>query len=138
VAAEFLKNLGLNDEEYRKLAALGASTPAAILAIRRAAPESFDQLLGATRARELVTRLETLLTPEERKRLALASPKVYPLGAMLGVPPVEIPQPAFDIEERDRLFNELQSLRKLQAPSPADRSRIAELESRLNALLESR
>jgi len=139
VSLAFLSKLGLDDDEYRKLANLGASTPAALLGVRRAAPKAFDDLLGATRAREVTARLESLLTSEELERQSLAQPpNMYPLGAMLGTKPEELPRPKYDIVERDRLFNELRSLRQSRHPSQADKMRMAELERRLNALLESR
>src|ERR1700733_1644001 len=120
------------------MGALGATSPAALLAMRRAAQEAFDNLVGKDRSQEIASHLENLLTPEERQRLTTAPPaKHFPLGARLGTPPSELPQPKFDISERDRLFDELQSLKKLPSRSIAQETRMAELETRLNALLES-
>lgn len=138
MSSEFLSKLGLSEDEVKKLAGLGASTPAALLALRRAAPDDFERLFGKSKASEITVRLEGLLRPEERDSLASApQPRRYPLGANLGTPPTGLPQPKFDIAERDRLFRELQSLRQSSSLSPADKVRLAELESRLNALLES-
>ena len=85
MGSEFLQKLGLSQEEYKKLAKLGAPSPAALLAMRSAAQERFDALVGKDRADEIAVRLESQLTPEERERLTSAPPaKHYPLGAMLG------------------------------------------------------
>jgi hypothetical protein len=137
MGSEFLSELSLSAEEKRKLAELGASTPAALLSLRRAAPEAFENLLGKERAKEVVEQLWSLLTPDEQARLSTAHPpRRFPLGARLDTPPTGLPPPNFDVEKRDRIFNELQSLRKLSSLSPVQRNRIADLERELNALLE--
>jgi len=137
MGSEFLSELSLSVEEKRKLAELGASTPAALLSLRRAAPEAFENLLGKERAKEVVEQLWNLLTPDEQAKLSTAaSPRHFPLGARLDTPRTGLPTPKFDIEKRDRIFNELQALRKLSSPSPVQRKRIADLERALNALLD--
>lgn len=135
---EFLAALGLTPEEMKKLANLGASTASALLSLTQAAPEAFENLLGKERAGAIVEKLRTQMTPEERERLSTSPPpKRFPLGARLDKAPGALPAPKFDIEERDRLFKELQSLRELDSRSRAQKERIADLEKQLNVLLES-
>ena len=136
MGVKFPQNLGLTPEEQDKIARLGISTPAAFLAMRRAAQEPFDNLFGKDRADEIASRIETELTPEEREHLASGAPRRhFPLGALLGDPP-KLVRPKFDIEERDRLFNELQALRGLSTLSADQKYRITQLEAMLNALFE--
>ncbi len=135
----FLSNLGLTEEEKSKLAKLGASTPAALLALRRAASQDFETLLGKDRAEQITKGLRQLLSEDELQRIDTAPPvRRYPLGALLGELPAGLPPPKFDIAERDRIFDELQSLKKLNAPTEDQRIRIAELEDKLNVLLNRR
>jgi hypothetical protein len=139
VGLKFLQELGLTAEEEEKLGRLGLSSPAAVLAMRRAAPEPFDNLLGKDRADEIVARIKSQMTPVELDQLnSRATVRRFPLGAILGAPPSELLEPKFDIEERDRLFGELRSLRQLSSPTQDQLDRMAELEARLNSLLESK
>ena len=136
MGSEYLSKLNLTEEERSKLAALGTSTPAMLLSVRRASPEAFEALVGKERAEEITLALEELLTPEEKQRLARgAAAGWFSLGARLDRPPEKLPPPPYDIEERDRIFKELQSLKKSQPPTPSQKKRIADLETRLNNLL---
>jgi hypothetical protein len=138
MGSKFLSDLDLSADEKAKLASLAAPSPAAVLSMRRAAPEAFDGLFGKERADQIAARLENQLTPEEKQRLESSVPvKRFPLGASLGTPPSHLPPPKFDIEERDQIFEQLQALRKLDSPSTEQTKRKSELEDRLNALLES-
>ena len=84
---EFLSRLSLQDDEREKLAGLGASTPLAILSMRKASKESFDRFFGAVRADAIAEELQTLLSEEERRRLDdQTSPFLGYLGARLGPP----------------------------------------------------
>jgi hypothetical protein len=139
MVSEFLSNLDLSPDEREKLAGLAASTPAAVLAMRRAAPEAFDGLFGKERADQIAAALEDQLTPEEKQRLASRVPVTqFSLGANLETPPSELPPPQFDIGQRDRIFDEIQELRELKSPSAEQSKRKIELEQRLSALLESK
>ena len=86
MAAPYLAQLGLSDEEQRKLAAIGAETPQMLLGVYHASTEAFEHLLGVERAREVVEKLTQLVTPEERRRLA-GQPRRFATGARLGKPP---------------------------------------------------
>lgn len=138
MGSEFLSALDLTPDEKKKLANLGAATPIALLSLCQAAPEAFDDLVGKERADVIVGDLRNLLTPEEQDRLvATPPPRRFPLGARLDKGPGSLPAPKFDIEQRDRLFEELQSLRNLSSVSLTQKQRIADLEKQLNLLLES-
>ena len=136
---EYLSDLELSPEEHAKLAGLGASSAAALWSLWEAAPKEMDRLLEAQRSTEIHERLRALLTPEERERLDLShSVKKYPLGASLRTPPAHLPPPRFDIEKRDRLFEEIQALRDAGGRSEMADEHILELERELNELLEKR
>lgn len=134
---QYLSELGLTPEEHKALAALGATNAAALWSMWRAAPDALEKLLGEPRADGIHRRLRDLLTPEERQRLDDAPPaKRYAFGASLRKPSPHLPPPPFDIEERDRIFSELQSLRGSHIRSAVEDGRILELETALNHLLE--
>jgi len=137
MAAPFLSNLGLTDDERKTLSRIGASTPAMLLGVYKGSTESFEQLLGVQRAKEVVSRLLELLTPEERERATKEAPRFH-LGARLERPPSAIPKPPYSLEERDLLLDELRKI-KSQSPAAADReARLSTLEQRLKQLLESK
>ncbi len=65
--ADFLKALQISDEERTKLAKLSAKTPLALLAMRKASRDAFDEHVGRDRAG--VGRLGARLDPlPPRKR----------------------------------------------------------------------
>ncbi len=135
MAATFLSKLGLTDDERKKLSSIGASTPAMLLGVYKASTESFEQLFGAQRAKEVVSRLLELLTPEERERATKEAPRFH-MGARLERPPSTIPKPPYSLEERDRLLDEIQKI-KSESPAAADQvARLSTLEQRLKQLLE--
>jgi hypothetical protein len=138
MATSFLDQLPLPDKERAKLAGLGATGPAALLGMMAAAPESFDRLLGKACAQELRRALNDLVTESERALLATPPPPVRARGAIVDRPAPPIAPPRYDVAERDRLFAELQALRRQENPAPATRERIADLEGRLTAMLETR
>ncbi len=134
MSPDYLRRLNVSEEERQKLASLGASTPLALLAMRQAAPEAFDQHLGPDRAGPIAAELLALLNDEERKRLAASVPLPGALGARMSPPAEPLKDPPYDLARRDRLFDELQRLRQLRSPSLAERNRMAQLESALEEL----
>ena len=50
MAATFLDAFDLSDEERAKLASFGARSPLALLSLRRASPQAFDNYLGPERS----------------------------------------------------------------------------------------
>lgn len=134
--AEFLKRLPLTDDEAKKLANLGASTPLALLEMRKAAPDDFDAFIGEERARVIVEALENLLTRDERERLTRPQPRrEFPLGARLDAP-ARLPPTPGDSTECGRLRARIQELRRLPDTSET-RHEIALLEAELDKLVKS-
>jgi hypothetical protein len=133
VTRERSKGLPISEEERQKLAGLGASTPSALLLLRKASPEAFDRHFGADRAAAIAEALEGLLSEEEKVKLkAPFSPKGK-FGARLSPAPQKL-EPTFDLAKRERLFEELQSLRRQKQSAQRDK-RISKLEAELNALV---
>ena len=132
----YLEDLPLSAEEKAGVASLGASNAAALLAMIRAAPEAFENYLGSDRTQELAVALEALIS--EHERAVLDSPvRWFPAtGAIIGKKAPVLGPTRYDIAERDRLFEQLQRLRRQGDSSPETKQGIAELEQRLNALLE--
>lgn len=87
MASQFLDELTLSDEERAKLAKLGARTPVALLAMRKASKQAFDDYIGQDRADVIATELDSLLTDEERESLKGPAKRVGRLGARLDPPP---------------------------------------------------
>jgi hypothetical protein len=86
MAAPFLSQLGLSEEEHRKLAAIGAASPAMLLGTYHASMDAFERLLGRDRAREIAAKLGEMVSAEDRERLASPAPR-FPTGARPGKPP---------------------------------------------------
>lgn len=70
MAAKFLESLPITDEERDKLSRFGASTPLALLSMRKASKAAFDSYLGEERADAIAGELAKLLTPEETESLS--------------------------------------------------------------------
>lgn len=132
----YLEELPLSPEVKAKVADLGATSAAALLGMVRASPKSFENYLGRTHARELRDVLETSISARERAVLDADLPSFRATGALVDRHVPTLPPPAYDIAERDRLFERLQSLRRQGDASPEARRRIAELEDCLTAMLE--
>ncbi len=133
---KFLKDLPISEEERQKLAGLGASTPLALLFLRKASPEAFDRHVGADRAAAIAEALEGLLSEEEKVKLKAPFSPRGKLGARLSPAPQKL-EPTFDLAKREQLFKELQSLRKQKQTKQRDQ-RILELEAELNVLVSHR
>lgn len=131
-----LEELPLTAEEKEKIDALGVPDAAALLAMIRAVPGEFETFLGTDRTRELTALLERSLSAKEHGVLEAAPPWFPVSGAVLDRKPPVLRPPDYDVETRDRLFEELQSLRLKGGSSPDMKRQIAQLERSLNALLE--
>lgn len=132
MAKEFLKGLPISEEERQKLADLGASTPLALLLLRKASPEAFDLHLGADRAAAIGEVLEGLLSEEEKAKLKEPFSPKGKFGARLSPAPQKL-EPALDLAKRQQLFEQLQFLRRQKQSAHRDQ-RISEIEAELNAL----
>lgn len=133
----YLDRLPLTAEEKENLRQLGAPTPAALLSLIRASQERFRHFFDAARTQQLVAWLTPLLSEEERLRLDRPAPS-YPIQHALFTDSVAPALPAvdFDIEERDRLFEQLCQLRGQSDPSPEVQQEIRAVEERLNTILD--
>lgn len=130
----FLDSLSLAPDEREKLQSLGAKTPAALLGQIRIARNAFVEFVGPNRADAIEQQLDSMLTKDERTWLTVA-PREFQTGALIGPPP-GLPPATFDIERRDRLFEELQSLKQRSHFAKRERDRISELEEALRSMLE--
>jgi len=132
---DFLEELPLSDDEKSKLAGLAVENPAALLAMLRAAPTAFSQLLSGVRLQILETALEKLLDESERAVVAESPPR-YETGAIIGPHTPGLRAPRYDIAERDALFEQLKRLRQRDDASPETEQQIRDLEHRLTTMLE--
>lgn len=84
----FLDKLDIPAEDREKLSKLCASSTLAILLMRKANPEVFDDYIGRDRVPGIEAALFASLNDVERKVLAEPPPTVWPpLGARIGTPP---------------------------------------------------
>ncbi len=134
---EFVTRLRLSDEERRRILSLGASTPLALLAMRKASPAAFEEFFGHERAEQIASALLEMLSDQERKLLEAPSPRLPKLGARLRSPAPPLQEPPYDLVQRNRLFAELQELRRKPSPTAEAQKRITALEEELNQLLKS-
>ncbi len=124
---DYLEDMALSQDEKDKIAALAPTGPAALLAMMQAAPEDFYRYLGRERCAVLRERLQRSLSRSERATLDAPVWKFHATGARLGQEAPSLRPPQYDVAERNRLFEELQFLRR----------RVAEIEQQLNAMLEA-
>jgi hypothetical protein len=133
---DYLKQLPLSPEEKSKIMSLGAPNSAALLAMIQAVPDDFAAYLGQHRTRELETLLKGLISEPERSLLDLPTSRFNARGAVVDRRAPRIRPLSYDVEERDRLFEELQRLRGEPEPSSEKRRAIDELERTLNSMME--
>lgn len=136
--ADFIDELPLQEEVKAKLRSLGADSPAGLLASLDAAGGAAVQFLGKATLKRVRGILKPRLSARERQALVTPVQRVY-FGAQLQRPTPKIQPPNFNIAERDKLFDRLQSLRsRLRGggTSPAVQTEVEELESRLNNMME--
>jgi hypothetical protein len=87
VPPDFLQQLPISDEERSKLSKLGARSPAALLSMRKASREAFDNYIGKDRADTIAEELTKLLTPGDVEALNQPPNPRGKLGARLGPAP---------------------------------------------------
>jgi hypothetical protein len=132
--ADFIDNLQVAPDIKHKLRSLGATNAPALLSLVQASPEYARSFLGDS-ADIVTSQLQELLTNDEQEVL-LRPPPRFKLGAIVGVPGPVLASPNYDLDERDRLFSELQQLRNRGRLSEESRARVTELEEQLNAMLQ--
>lgn len=87
MSAPFLDQLSISDEDRDRLAKFGVNTPFALLSIRKASKDAFDDFVGRDRVDNIATQLETLLTDQQRASLKEPPKRPGPLGARTTPPP---------------------------------------------------
>lgn len=85
--SDFLDKIPLSTPERVKLLAFGAATPLALLSLRKASKEAFDNYIGLGRADEIVKGLEKLITDAERTTLSQPLQRGGALGARIDTEP---------------------------------------------------
>lgn len=85
MAADFLNRIDLTDAERTKLAGLGAASPLALLDMRRASQDAFDNWFPG-RSQAIAGELEKLLSDDERESLKSPPKSAGKLGGRLGKP----------------------------------------------------
>ena len=133
---DYIKDLPLSAEEKAKIYGLGASSAAALLSMMRATPETFERYFGNDRTQELKAALETTVNEPERAVLDAPIQRFHATGAIIGQKVPSLRPPKYDVVKRDRLFDQLQRLRRQGNSSPETQQGISELEESLNAMLE--
>ncbi len=136
MALDYLENLPLSPEEKEGMAALGASSAPALLAMLKAAPEAVEDYLGHEKTNALEKALEAHVSEAEKRIVGRPATRSFRTGAIVsrGVP--RIKPPAYSVEDRDNLFSELERLRQHNDGSLKSSQQIESLEHRLNRLLE--
>jgi hypothetical protein len=132
----YLEDLSLSFTEKDKIAKLGASNAAALLAMMQAAPEDFERYLGSKRCLEIIIALRKSIGESEQAVLETPVKELYSTGAIIDRKAPKIQPPKYNIAERDCLFEKIQELRQQHDPSPATRLTIDELEQELTKMLQ--
>lgn len=130
----YLDKLSLSVEEKAKLKDLAAETPAALLSLIQANQKAFEDYFGAKRTPEILELLEDLVSHKERRILQHSPPNLRELGAIVGEKSPKIKSADYDIEERNRLFDELQFWQSQNSSSDKVKQKIAKLTDQLNDL----
>jgi hypothetical protein len=133
---DYLEDLSLSSKEKEKIAKLGVSNAAALLAMIQAAPKEFERYFGSERSLEIAMALRKMISASERAVLDAPVRKSYATGAIIGQKAPKIQPPKYNVAERDFLFKKLQELRQKNDASPATRLTIDELEQKLNKMLQ--
>jgi hypothetical protein len=128
---DFLDDIDVDPEDRERLRALGATDARALRAMHRAAPDAFAAYIGPS-TDHVLAQLDLMAPPEDD---AARAPIDRVLAAQIGPAPRSLARPLLDLALRDRLFDELQQLRA-STSSPERDAAIADLEDRLNALLD--
>lgn len=128
----FLDDLDLSPELRRSLLALGATSPEALLGLIEAGRRSFEAHFGGQITQQIEEKLRRLAGTSIMQPQTFKATQA--LGARLEKAPSRPLDPAYDIEERDRLFAEMEALRH----TPGRQAEVRELEERLRRLLEQR
>ena len=131
----YLEKLSLSFDEKEKIARLGISNAAALLAMIQAAPENFRNYLGGEHFFSLIQELKNLISNSEQVILNQPTKQFCANGAIIERAAPQLKPPKYNVAERDRLFEQLQYLRQKNDALPTTRKRIAAIEQKLNTML---
>ncbi len=132
----FLKRLPLSAEEKEKLDALAVETPAALASLIQANPNAFEDWFGYERTLDILHSLENLISESDREVIDKShTTSFHKLGAIVERRPPDLQPTVYDIDQRNRLFRELQYLESQSSPSDNVKQRIKQLTKKLNDLL---
>lgn len=116
MAYEYLDNLGLSDEDKRKLKVLGATTAAALLSRIQYSAESRKKLADYLGGEEKISAVEEAL-----HSLGASRPPLPPFTPGLGaLDPGENAESANSRSKQDALIIEIQNLRRAGADAEAE------------------
>ena len=132
----FFEVLPLSGREKDQLKELGADSPVSLLAMIEANPVAFENLLGAKKLSDLQNFLEDLLTEQDSYFLKNQSVKHFKLGAVTEKKFPKLTEPDYDINERDRLYEELKNLKSEQSFSDENKERISKITDKLNRMMK--
>jgi hypothetical protein len=134
---DYLQSMNtLSSVERQQLEAIGAPTPLALRSAMQASPSAFVRLLGAKRYSEIVEALDAMVPEADKAELESADLPAYRLGVPVEhEPPPEIGRNAL-IEERDRVYQQIQQIKEAGDSSPDAVQLRTSLEERLNELLQ--
>jgi hypothetical protein len=131
----FLDKLPFSDEEKRRLNNLAVENPASLLSMIQANQKDFEDYFGSERTTEILDLLGNLISQKERQILEDSPPNFYELGAVIEKKAPGIKPPQYDINERNRLFEELQYWQSQDSSSHKVKEKISQLSHQLNELL---
>lgn len=136
-AGDFLDHLSiLSFGEREQLRRIGAASPEVLYSAITAGRDPFDRMFGSWKVDRLLANLYDLIPAEHRTVLEQFTFIPPPAGVLIHGAPSSPAEPDFDIEERDRLFEQLQFLSKAGTVDAARKARA--IEEQLNALLDRR
>jgi hypothetical protein len=124
----------LTGSQRSALKQTGADTPVALESTVEANPAAYEHFLGQPTLQKLLSALDQLIAPEERRELQETPSANYLFGVAVGQPSPEISQTALH-EERDRLHSELRKLKAGNDQSERTKKRIKSVRERLSVVL---
>ena len=135
--ADYLESMtSLSSSERQQLRSIGAPTPLALYSAMEASPTAFMRLLGKRRYRKIFDELDRMIPQDEKAKLPCAEYQSYQLGVSLDqTPPPEVERGPL-IEERDRVYEQIERIKAAHDRSPETSRALEELEARLEELLK--
>jgi hypothetical protein len=126
MAYEYLKSLSLSKDQEDKLSALGARTPAALLSMIDQVPEKFASFFGAAETERIRAILATLISDEEKEKLAKLPEFRGKFGAR--VAPKNSPDAQASLSRRDQLMRRIKMIRESGVSNSKTQALLEDLE----------